>query len=243
MLDQFSESKGPTFLLVVNNTNGDTEYYFKESLDEGKELVRINVNPTKGFQPLVLNLLNRQFNGILYMDKNDGKNPERRYYIPSENKTYPLKTFLHKGSIVFDEPSITSPHSASFVDLNGDCHPDLVLTSYDPNKKTFYIEYWLYISHNNYTLYNCTSLEDVNNTTDISQLVFADFGIILSNSVENKGSFDIMFYRKDIHKFYRVRNTFVPKKKSSITTVELCYGFNINDKEKLSTLVFSILTL
>lgn len=214
---------------------------YKKSLTNTNDWITLVSNAVNGFQPFVLDLRNELTNGLIYMAKKDN-NLERTYYLPSKQISYPLSQFLHdKKNTGIDKVPLSNPHWSSFIDLNGDCYPDLVFTSYDEGKQTYYIEYWFYISNDNYELYDYTEIKNVQNSNQISQLVIADFGIFSSKMLENKGSYDILFYNKDGNKFHRIRNDYRPKKEASITEVTLCHGYSINEKGKLHLLVFSIL--
>lgn len=128
------------------------------------------------FQPLVLDLRSEMTNGFVYM-----KSEERMYFSPGTKEAHSLYQFLKYDSFPdFKRHPISTPHSSSFVDLNGDCQPDLVFTSFDKENSNFYIEYWLQLSEDRYELYNYTVIPHITDPKQISLLIIADFGIALS---------------------------------------------------------------
>lgn len=152
---------------MVKNKEGQTEYQLRNKTVTR----RLNIDPAPNFQPFVLDFLGQSENQFIYMDKNN-----HRYFYSSTKENNELKNYLHKTEIPeYKEPPISTPHSSSFIDINGDCIPDIVLTSFDDTN--FYIEYWLFIESEHYELYNVTTIKA--KPEQISQLVFSDFGNLI----------------------------------------------------------------
>jgi hypothetical protein len=154
-------------------------YFCKGTFTTSTERKELFEEPTNVFQPLVLDLLNEMSNGFIYMDSD-----KRKYYSPSADINYDLGNFLKKTKFTgsFKEHPISTPHFSSFVDLNGDCYPDLVLTAHDELEKKFYIEYWFRIADGKYELYDYTTINNIENPEQISLFIIADFGINFCNS-------------------------------------------------------------
>jgi len=177
-LVKFNKEKEPELLIVLDKDKGGTKttkYILRELYK--KEYKDLELSPYEKFQPLVLDFLGKSENQFIYM----GTDMKRRYYsngtVHDLNKN--LKNEKYPGIANY---TISIPHSSSFIDLNGDCIPDIVLTSYeekgDNKNGVFRIEYWLFVKEEHYELYDCTEIKDVANAKDISQLVFADFGTL-----------------------------------------------------------------
>ena len=185
-LVKFDKNKKPELLVVLDKNkegNQSTIYLLVDLQEKNHTASKLNLNVTYKFQPLVLDFLGKTENQFIFMNvtKNDKKEEKRAYY--SNGAVHDLNDIL-KNEIneEIGKDPISTPHSSSFVDLNGDCIPDIVLTSYKKGENnrngTFYIEYWLFVKEKRYELYNFTKIENVADPKDISQLVFADFGTL-----------------------------------------------------------------
>jgi integrin alpha FG-GAP repeat containing protein 1 len=168
----FERKKEPNLLVILDKDNGKMEYVLMDLKGNNNTL---NLTTAPYFQPLVLDFLGESENQFIYMSGSE--KPERMYYSCSKVSSNTLSEHLNNTHEEVVNNSISVPHSSSFVDLNGDCIPDIILTSYNETKKTFYIEYWLFIEKGKYELYGYTEIQNVTSPKEISQLVFADFGI------------------------------------------------------------------
>lgn len=178
MVASFTREKKSELLVVLNKTKDGkeaTEYLLVDI--KGKNITKLNIEPVHNFQPLVLDFLGTSVNQLIYMSNKNGK-PQRVFYSSSTGEVPLSKHLINKKYKNFEEFPISVPHSSSFIDVNGDCIPDIVLTSYDSKQKHFYIEYWLFTKKETYELYDYTRVEGVDDPRNISQLVFADFGTL-----------------------------------------------------------------
>ena len=186
LIDNFKKGDETNGLLLVldDKIDKNTTYEYLEVNKAGLKTYTKNItNVAKGFQPFVLDLLGLYMNGIIFMDKNN----TRLYHLlnSTDEKPRPLKQYLNKGDPamveMFNKLPIAIPHSMAFVDFNGDCFPDLLITSFDSTSSKMYFEFWVGIKGGitQYELKHWVEIT-VSSPAAISQIAIDDF----SNSIK-----------------------------------------------------------
>ncbi len=211
---------------MLSRTDGSTIYEYRDAFSGNANATIEHV--AKGFQPFVLDLLGNYANGLIYIT--DDTVPVRMYRSFDSASPVKLSEYLALGDnaqdlAYFQSLPISNPHGSAFADFNGDCKPELLLTSYDQTKKVFYFEFWeKQTGQEKYKLSSWVNVSlTVNDSSVISQPAIADFCTISDLIlVVRKGTNDIIFYNSEKGEFYLIENTLSSTKKQSLTTVELC---------------------
>ena len=167
-------------LLMYSQAIGNltkTLYSYKTDLTQDQSTVVAN-DVAKDFQPFVLDLINEDVNGFIYM----ANNPLRRVYRSLEmDHAVDLSKYLNTSDNVemlhkLQNLPISQPHFSVFADFNGDCRPDLLLTSFNKTEAKMYLEFWLPMSSSHYKLKKWYEI-NVEDPSMISQFIIGDFGM------------------------------------------------------------------
>jgi len=138
--------------------------------------------------PFILDLTGNYHNGIIY----NRENPAARVFQYLDENSPPAE--LSKYLKYADDTNlmkkllslpISNPHISNFADFNGDCKPDLLLSSHNITSKMLYFEFWVNIGNAEYKLKKAFEFYQ-EKPEQISQFVISDFGISFLKSNINR---------------------------------------------------------
>lgn len=139
-------------------------YVFNKENDTFELVLKLNNNEQNLF---VADIGSKRGLKIMYFDKSDS-NRKVFYFDDTENKftTRNFTDFLSNnnacdGNEKYSKLPFESPNSNAFVDIDGDCINDIIISSYDPNNKNARIlEIWKGVVENEEIKY-CLSTSNV----------------------------------------------------------------------------------
>ena len=124
--------------LKKKNEYENRVYVFNKESDTFELVLKVNNNQQNLF---VADIGSKRILKIIYYDKTDLKR-KVFYYDEIENKfiTKDFTEFLSKnkecdGNDKYSKLPFESPNTNAFVDIDGDCINDIIISSYNPNKK------------------------------------------------------------------------------------------------------------
>ena len=124
--------------LKKKNEYENRVYVFNKESDTFELVLKVNNNQQNLF---VADIGSKRILKIIYYDKTDSKR-KVFYYDEIENKfiTKDFTEFLSKnkecdGNDKYSKLPFESPNTNAFVDIDGDCINDIIISSYNPNKK------------------------------------------------------------------------------------------------------------
>ena len=124
--------------LKKKNEYENRVYVFNKESDTFELVLKLNNNQQNLF---VADIGSKRILKIIYYDKTDSKR-KVFYYDEIENKfiTKDFTEFLSKnkecdGNDKYSKLPFESPNTNAFVDIDGDCINDIIISSYNPNQK------------------------------------------------------------------------------------------------------------
>ena len=166
--------------LKKKNEYENRVYVFNKESDTFELVLKLNNNQQNLF---VADIGSKRILKIIYYDKTDSKR-KVFYYDEIENKfiTKDFTEFLSKnkecdGNDKYSKLPFESPNTNAFVDIDGDCINDIIISSYNPNQKNERsLEIWKGVIENEEIKYCLSSLNvyDVHSSLGLFTVVDID---------------------------------------------------------------------
>ena len=166
--------------LKKKNEYENRVYIFNKESDTFELVLKLNNNQQNLF---VADIGSKRILKIIYYDKTDSKR-KVFYYDEIENKfiTKDFTEFLSKnkecdGNDKYSKLPFESPNTNAFVDIDGDCINDIIISSYNPNQKNERsLEIWKGVIENEEIKYCLSNLNvyDVHSSLGLFTVVDID---------------------------------------------------------------------
>ena len=166
--------------LKKKNEYENRVYVFNKESDTFELVLKINNNQQNLF---VADIGSKRILKIIYYDKTDSKR-KVFYYDEIENKfiTKDFTEFLSKnkqcdGNDKYSKLPFESPNTNAFVDIDGDCINDIIISSYNPNQNNARsLEIWKGVIENEEIKYCLSNLNvyDVHSSLGLFTIVDID---------------------------------------------------------------------